>query len=165
MRPLRAAELPPPLRDDRRRRRRPQAASVEGTRVGLSPACRFSPGPFVVLSESEITQKESEMANFILVYSGGSAGATEAERETSMQAWGGWFGKLGDKVVDAGNPFSEHAKNISNGTVHDGAIGTPATGYSILKADSLNAAAELARGCPVLQSGGKITVYEITPAM
>src|SRR5437667_4409407 len=81
MRPLRAAELPPPLRDNRRRRRRPQAASVEGTRVGLSPACRFSPGPLVVLSESEITQKESEMANFILVYSGGSAGATEAERD------------------------------------------------------------------------------------
>jgi len=105
------------------------------------------------------------MANFILVYSGGSAGATEAEREKAMQAWGAWFGKLGDRVVDAGNPFSEHAKNLSNGSVHDGAIGTPATGYSILKADSLNAAAEAARGCPVLLSGGKITVYEITPTM
>ena len=105
------------------------------------------------------------MANFILVYSGGSAGATEAEREKAMQAWGAWFGKLGDQVVDAGNPFSEHAKNLSNGSVHDGAIGTPATGYSILKADSLNAAAEAARGCPVLLSGGKITVYEITPTM
>jgi hypothetical protein len=49
--------------------------------------------------------------------------------------------------------------------VHEGAVGTPATGYSILKADSLNAATELAKGCPVLQSGGKITVYEVTPAM
>src|SRR5207244_13204556 len=97
MRPLRAAELPPPLRDDRRRRRRPQAASVEGTRVGLSPACRFSPGPFVVLRESELTQKASEMANFIVVYSAASAGATEAEREPSMQAWGGRSGKLGAK--------------------------------------------------------------------
>ncbi len=105
------------------------------------------------------------MANFILVYTGGSAGATEAEREKVMQQWGGWFGELGDKVVDAGNPFSEHAKNLSNGSIHDGAIGTPATGYSIIKADSLNTAAELAKGCPVLQSGGKITVYEITPAM
>jgi len=104
------------------------------------------------------------MANFILVYSGGSAGATEAEREKSMQAWGGGSASSATRLSTAGNPFSEHAKNISNGTVHDGAIGTPATGYSILKADSLNAAAELARGCPVLQSGGKITVYEITPA-
>ncbi|TMC53966.1 MAG: hypothetical protein E6J20_06135 [Chloroflexi bacterium] len=107
------------------------------------------------------------MANFVLLYTGGSAGTTPAEREKAMQAWGGWFGKLGDKIVDAGNPFSEHAKNVSNGgTVHEGPVGNPpATGYSILKADSLNAAAELAKGCPVLQSGGKITVYEITPAM
>ena len=108
---------------------------------------------------------ESKMANFVLLYSGGSAGRTPAEREKVMQEWGAWFGKLGDKIVDAGNPFSEHAKNLSNGSVHEGAIGTPATGYSILKADSLNAATDLAKGCPVLSSGGKITVYEITPAM
>jgi len=106
------------------------------------------------------------MANFVLLYTGGSAGTTPAEREKVMQAWGGWFGKLGDKIVDAGNPFAANAKNVSNGEVDDGAVGNPpATGYSILKADSLNAAAELAKGCPVLQSGGKITVYEITPAM
>lgn len=105
------------------------------------------------------------MANFVLLYSGGSAGTTPAEREKTMQAWGAWFGKLGDRVVDAGNPFSDHTKSLANGSVHDGSDGTPATGYSILKADSLNAAAELAKGCPVLQSGGKLTVYEITPVM
>lgn len=106
------------------------------------------------------------MANFVLLYSGGSAGTTPAEREKVMQAWGAWFGKLGDTVVDHGNPFADHAKSVSNGTVNDGAVGSPpATGYSILKAESLNAAAELAKGCPVVQSGGKITVYEITPAM
>lgn len=105
------------------------------------------------------------MANFVLLYTGGSAGTTPAEREKTLQAWGAWIGKLGDKFVDQGNPFSAHVKNVSNGSVHDGAGGTPATGYSILKADSLDAAAELAKGCPVLQSGGKVTVYEITPAM
>ena len=106
------------------------------------------------------------MANYLLLYTGGSAGTTPAEREKVMQAWGGWFGDLGDKIVDAGNPFAEHAKSVASGSVHDGSVSNPAaTGYSILKADSLNAAAELAKGCPVLQSGGKITVYEITPAM
>ena len=106
------------------------------------------------------------MANFVLLYTGGSAGTTEVERGKIMEAWGAWFGKLGDKVVDAGNPFATHAKNVSDGgAVHEGAIGTAATGYSIVKADSLNAAVELAKACPVLHSGGKITVYEITPAM
>jgi len=106
------------------------------------------------------------MANFVLLYTGGGMAATEAEQAKAMEAWGAWFGKLGDKVVDAGNPFGPHAKNVSDGgTVHEGAIGTPATGYSIVKADSLDKAVDLAKACPVLHSGGKITVYEIHPAM
>lgn len=105
------------------------------------------------------------MANFLLLYTGGSAGTTPADREKIMGQWGAWFGQLGDRIVDAGNPFG-HSKSVATGSVHDGSVSNPpATGYSILKADSLNAAADLAKGCPVLTSGGKITVYEITPAM
>ncbi len=105
------------------------------------------------------------MANFVLVYTGGRQPASEAEGKKLTEAWMGWFGKLGDKVVDAGNPFSPKAKSLSNGTVNEGAVGTPATGYSILKAESLTAATKLAQGCPHLQTGGKITVYEVTPIM
>ena len=107
------------------------------------------------------------MANFLLVYTGGNGvPATDAERKKVMDAWGAWFGKLGPAVVDAGNPISAKAKSISSdGSVHDGAVGTPAGGYSILKADSLSGAVELAKGCPVLTGGAKISVYEITPAM
>jgi hypothetical protein len=106
------------------------------------------------------------MANFVLVYTGGNRPATEAEGKKAMEAWGAWFGQLGDKVVDAGNPFDAHAKTLSNGSVSDGAAGTPATGYSILNADSLSSATKLAQGCPHLQSAGsKITVYEVTPLM
>lgn len=105
------------------------------------------------------------MANFLLLYTGGAAPTPEA-RDKVMQDWGGWFGKLGDRIVDAGNPVG-HSKNLSNGgSVHDGSALSPsATGYSILKADSLDAATNLAKGCPVLTSGGKVTVYEIVPAM
>jgi hypothetical protein len=108
------------------------------------------------------------MANFVLLYSGGSMPASEAERAAILQAWGAWFGRLGSALVDGGNPFTPLAKSIaSDGSVSDGPVGTMATGYSILKADSLGAAVELARGCPVLQGpgGGKITVYETFPAM
>ncbi len=105
------------------------------------------------------------MANFVLVYTGGSRPASEAEGKKAMEAWGAWFGQLGDKVVDAGNPFDAHAKTLSNASVQDGVVGTPATGYSILKAESLTAATKLAQGCPHLQSGGKITVYEVAPIM
>ncbi len=74
--------------------------------------------------------------------------------------------KLGPAVVDPGNPVSPKAKSISSdGSVHDVSAGTGATGYSILKAASLSEGIELAKGCPVLKSRGKISVYEITPAM
>lgn len=47
----------------------------------------------------------------------------------------------------------------------DGAVGTPASGYSIIKADSLDAAVKMAQGCPVLQGGAKISVYETFAVM
>ncbi len=106
------------------------------------------------------------MANFLIVYTGGGVPATEAERNKVMADWGAWFGKLGPAVVDPGNPIAPKAKTISSdGSVHDGAVGTAASGYSILKADSLGQAVELAKGCPVLKSGAKISVYETTPVM
>ena len=106
------------------------------------------------------------MANFVLLYSGGGMAPTETEQAAIMQAWGTWFGGLGSAIVDGGNPFTPAAKSIaSDGTVSNGPVGTMATGYSILKADSLESAVEMARGCPALQGGGQITVYEIFPVM
>ena len=39
------------------------------------------------------------------------------------------------------------------------------TGYSILKADSLDAAVALAKGCPVLAGGAAVVVSETFPVM
>ena len=106
------------------------------------------------------------MANFVLLYSGGSMPESEAEQAAVLQAWGAWFGKLGSDLVDGGNPFTGQAKSIaSNGTVSDSPVGTMASGYSIIKADSLDAAAQMAKSCPILQSGGQITVYETHQVM
>ncbi|MBK9709928.1 MAG: hypothetical protein IPO81_01120 [Kouleothrix sp.] len=101
------------------------------------------------------------MANFVLLYSGGSMPASEAEQAAVLQAWGDWYTRLGAAVVDGGNPFTPMVKSIaSDGSVSDRPVGTMATGYSIISADSLDAAVEAAKGCPVLQGGGQISVYE-----
>ncbi len=105
------------------------------------------------------------MANFVLLYTGGGGMAeSEAEQAAVMDAWGVWMGGLGSALVDGGAPFTPTAKNVtSNGKVSDGPVGTLATGYSIIKADSLSDAAEKTKGCPVLSSGGQISIYEIIP--
>lgn len=106
------------------------------------------------------------MAKYVLIYSGGQTGATPAEQQKQLQEWGAWFGKLGKAVVDAGNPFSDKVKSLaSDGKVKDGPVGSRATGYSIVEAGSLDAATSLAKGCPVLSSGGQLTVYETFNAM
>ncbi len=104
------------------------------------------------------------MPNFVLVYKGGAMGQTEAERQQIMVAWGQWFGALGQSIVDGGNPFSNSSTVDSNGSVKNGAS-SQLTGYSILKADDLSAASTMAKGCPVLTTGGTIEVYETFPVM
>ena len=105
------------------------------------------------------------MANYVLVYNGGGMAATPEEQQKVMAAWGQWFGGLGQALVDGGNPFSGQASSIaSDGSV--GQVGGSAlTGYSILKADDLAAATNMAKGCPVLTSGGSIEVYETFQVM
>jgi len=106
------------------------------------------------------------MAKFLLLYSGGGMPDTEAETAAVIQAWTAWYTKLGSAVVDPGNPFSPMAKSIaSNGAVRDGAVGVMATGYTILQADSLDAAVKMAQGCPVLQGGAEISVFEAIAVM
>jgi hypothetical protein len=89
---------------------------------------------------------------------------TDEERNAQMAAWGGWFGALGPAVVDAGNPFAASATLGSDGAVSDGAP-SGLGGYSVVAADNLAAATELAKGCPVLTGGGAVDVYETLPIM
>ena len=103
---------------------------------------------------------------YLLVYYGGAmAGTPEAQAEVK-KAWDAWFKVLGKAAVDGGNPFTGKVKSVSSdGAVGDGPIARIASGYSILEAGSIDEAAKMATGCPVLKSGGQIAVYETFNAM
>jgi hypothetical protein len=106
------------------------------------------------------------MAKYLLLYSGGSMPASEAEQQAVLQDWMAWFEKLGSALVDGGNPFTPAAKSISSdGKVGDGPVGDMASGYSIIEANSLDEATAIAKGCPVLKGGARITVFETFNAM
>jgi hypothetical protein len=98
------------------------------------------------------------MAKFVYVYIGGQMAETPEAQEQAMQAWGAWFGTLGDSVADMGNPFGNSATVSSSGVTDGGKSG--AGGYSIVSAGSLSDAAAMATGCPVLASGGSVEIYE-----
>jgi hypothetical protein len=103
------------------------------------------------------------MANYVLVYHGGSMPATQEEVATATKTWTDWFASLGDAVVDGGNPASRTKTIAANGSVSDDQGGP--SGYSIFKAGSLDEAVNLAKGCPVLRNGGSIQVVETIAMM
>ena len=100
------------------------------------------------------------MANYMFAYSGGNdVAADPAERDAEMAKWAQWIGQLGSAVVDSGAPTGTAKTVGTGGSVSDGgSLGL--TGYSIVAADSLDAAVEFAKGCPVLEVGGAVDVYE-----
>lgn len=98
------------------------------------------------------------MSKYVFIYEGGGGmAATPAEQEKAMAEWTTWFGTLGTDVVDIGNPFGQGKAVTGDGSVGDaGGL----SGYSVITAASLDAAVGVAKGCPVLSSGGSVSVYE-----
>jgi hypothetical protein len=102
------------------------------------------------------------MGKFVFLYTGGQMADTPEAQKAAMDAWTGWFGTLGDDIVDPGNPFGASSTVKSDGSSRDG--GTAGIGgYSVISANSLSDAAGKAKGCPVLAGGGSVEVYEAIP--
>lgn len=101
------------------------------------------------------------MTKYLFVYHGGSMPATPEEQARVMNQWGQWFGGMGAAVVDGGNPVGQSHTVQANGTVAANGGANPASGYSIVQADSLQGALALAKGCPILQGGGSVEVAPI----
>ncbi len=74
-----------------------------------------------------------------------------------MAAWGKWFESIADKTVDQGG-FSA-GREVSQSGTKDLPMGMDSiTGYSIIKAESLDEAESIARENPFIAS---IRIYEI----
>jgi hypothetical protein len=100
------------------------------------------------------------MANYVFAYSGGQGvAAHEPERNAQIAKWSQWFGELGSAVVDGGAAAGTARTVGPGGSVSDGGS-RGLTGYSIVSADGLDSAVELAKGCPVLEIGGAVDAYE-----
>ncbi|MDB5183861.1 MAG: hypothetical protein JWO07_542 [Candidatus Saccharibacteria bacterium] len=98
------------------------------------------------------------MGKFVFVYYGGSSA-----NGGSAEEWGAWFGQLGSKLIDGGNQFGPGAQAVSKAGVMD-VKEMPATGYSIVSAENMDEARELAKGCPLVAAdNAAVCVYEALP--
>jgi len=106
------------------------------------------------------------MSKFILLYRGPATPMEDYTPEQSaeqMQAWGAWMGKVGSALTDPGAPFGARTAVSDNGS-------SPApsdqNGYTIVEAESLDAARALCDGHPFLSEGkGRfaVEIFELVP--
>jgi hypothetical protein len=94
---------------------------------------------------------------------------TAEEMAANTKRWMDWIGSIAaqNKLTDRGNRLEVSGKVINkDSTITNGPyaeIKESIGGYSIIKADSYEAAIELAKGCPILTTGGNVEVREISP--
>ena len=108
------------------------------------------------------------MKKFILVYYGKvrPEDISKEEMKKTMDQWMAWFGTFKDQMVDGGNPFAPEAKSVTlTGVETISSDKMPAKGYTIINANDMNEATEIAKGCPALQDDteGAVRVYEAMP--
>ena len=89
------------------------------------------------------------------------------EMQANTKRWMDWIGSIAaqNKLTDRGNRLAPSGKVLKpNDVITDGPyteIKESIGGYSIIKADDLDQATEIAKGCPGLQFGGSVEVREI----
>jgi hypothetical protein len=100
------------------------------------------------------------MAKYLLAYHGGGMPEDPEEVARVMEAWGVWYTSLGAAVLDPGNPIGGAMRIAPDGSVSAGGGADPISGYTLIEADSMEAAVAAAQRNPLLASGGSIEVAE-----
>lgn len=111
------------------------------------------------------------MKEFLLVfrrdYTSNEEQLSPDQLQNMMKPWEDWMGSIAaqNKLVSSGNRLDNDGKVVKPGNVITNgpyvelkeAIG----GYIIVSASSLDEAADVAKGCPILQGGGNVEVREL----
>ena len=94
------------------------------------------------------------MAKYALLYVGGDMPASEEEGTAVMAAWNDWFKVNDDVIADKGSAFG--------GSTGVGAElpASGVTGFTVIEADSADAAASLVKDHPHLAANGRIEIHE-----
>ena len=73
------------------------------------------------------------MAEFLMIYHGGSMPETEDEIAHEMARWGDWMYSLGGQLIEPGAPVGRSMTLSVSGITDDGGT-NPVSGYSIVEA-------------------------------
>lgn len=92
------------------------------------------------------------MKKFMFIFHGFTE-PTQANKD----AWMNWFGEIGGNIVDSGNPFGAGREVTRAGRSDLPMDPSAASGYTIVNAESMEAAEKLLENCPMETS---VHIYE-----
>ena len=100
------------------------------------------------------------MKQYVLVYLGGNHPSDPEEANRHFTKYMEWLTSLGDSVVIPTIPLKDTTTVSPDGRVEEGGS-SAMSGFSIFKADSMEAALSIAQSCPFLEIGGSLEVSEM----
>jgi len=100
------------------------------------------------------------VAQYIITYLGGNQPSSPEEGKQHFAKYKDWLSSLGESVVSPANPFKNTCTIQPDGSVTDGST-TSMSGYTIIEAESIEAAQAVAKACPFLDLGGSLEVSEL----
>jgi hypothetical protein len=100
------------------------------------------------------------MPQYVITYLGGNQPATPEEGKQHMSRYMEWLSSLGDAAVSPANPLKGTQTVNPDGSVTKGSS-TAMSGYTIIESESMEAALDIAKACPFLDTGGSLEISEL----
>ena len=100
------------------------------------------------------------MPQYVIVYLGGDQPSSPEEGKKHFAKYMEWLSSLGDAAVSPANPLMATQTVNPDGSVSAGSSSTM-SGYTIVEADSMDGAIDIAKACPFLEVGGRLEVSEL----
>ncbi len=100
------------------------------------------------------------MAKFMLVYLGGEQPSNPEEGKKHFEEYRTWLMSLGEAVISAANPLKDTHVISTDGSAREGSS-TMMSGFTVLEANSIQAAVLMSESCPFLKIGGTLEVSEL----
>ena len=102
------------------------------------------------------------MPRYLISYLGGNHPSSPAEGQRHFARYMEWLNGLGDAAVSPANPLANTQLVQPDGSHVEGSH-TGMSGFTIVEAESMEAALAIARDCPFLEIDGSLEVSELMP--
>ena len=100
------------------------------------------------------------MAQYIITYLGGDMPSSPEEGQKHFAKYRDWLTEMGDSVLSPANPLKDTSTIKPDGSITPGST-SAMSGFTVIEAESMDAALNAARSCPFLEIGGILEVSEL----